>query len=285
MAQAATDGNEGFGTRTMVRSTISLIRRELAAYFWSPVAYVVIGVFLLALGLLFHFTLQLLTARGPIGIEYPMLGLFGNVGFWLIFWIIPPMLTMRLFAEERSTGTLEMLLTAPVRDGQVVLCKFIACWIFYLFLLAPTLLYLWVLLNVHAGNPNSRWPFGLSFGVDPWPAVTSYLGLVLAGAMFLSIGMWISSLVRSQIVAAMATLGLSLVFLLGGFLILGGFLSPPADSGEWSYRVLEFISVPLHFTRDFCRGLVDSRHLVLYVTVALACLFLSMKALESRQWK
>lgn len=269
----------------MVRSTISLIRRELAAYFWSPVAYVVIGVFLLALGLLFHFTLQLLTSRGPIGIEFPMQGLIGNVGFWLIFWIIPPMLTMRLFAEERSTGTLEMLLTAPVRDGQVVLCKFAACWLFYLFLLAPTLLYLWVLLDVHAGSPSSRWPFGMTFGVDPWPAVTSYLGLVLAGAMFLSIGLWISSLVRSQIVAAMATLGLSLVFLLGGFLILGGFLAPPADSGEWSYRLLEFISVPLHFTRDFCRGLVDSRHCVLYVSVAATCIFLSMKSLESRQWK
>src|SRR5262245_50679339 len=187
----------------MMRTTLSLIRREFTAYFLSPVGYVALVLFLAGMGVLFQFTFDLLTAPGAKGIEFPMQGLLGNVGFWLIFWIIPPMLTMRLFAEERSTGTLEMLLTAPVRDGQVVFCKFVACWLFYLFLLAPTLLYLWVLLDVHTGSPGSRWPFGISFGVDPWPAVTSYLGLVLAGGMFLSIGLWISSLVRSQIVAAM----------------------------------------------------------------------------------
>ena len=97
-----------------MRTTLSLIRREFTAYFWSPVAYVALGVFLLGLGLLFHFTTDLLTARGPRGIEFPMQGLLGNVGFWLIFWVAPPLLTMRLFAEERSAGTLEALLTAPV---------------------------------------------------------------------------------------------------------------------------------------------------------------------------
>ena len=109
-----------------MRSTLTLIRREFTAYFWSPVAYVVLGVFLLGMGLLFHLTVEKLTARGPQGTEFPMQEMLGNVGFWLIFWVIPPLLTMRLFAEERSTGTLEMLMTAPVRDWQVVLSKFIA---------------------------------------------------------------------------------------------------------------------------------------------------------------
>src|SRR5207253_855742 len=162
-----------------MRSTLSLIRREFTAYFWSPVAYVVLGVFLLALGLLFYFTLELLAARGPKGIEFPMQGLLGNVGFWLIFWIIPPLLTMRLFAEERSTGTLEMLMTAPVRDTQVVLSKFLACFLFYVLLWLPTLAYLWILLDVHTGDASSRWLFGITFGVDPWPAATSYIGLLL----------------------------------------------------------------------------------------------------------
>src|SRR3954469_546341 len=137
-----------------MRTTLSLIRREFTAFFWSPVAYVALGVFLLGLGLLFHFTTDLLTARGPRGIEFPMQGLLGNVGFWLIFWVIPPILTMRLLAEERSAGTLEMLLTAPVRDSQVVLCKFIACLAFYVVLWLPTLLYLPVLLNIEFTWPG-----------------------------------------------------------------------------------------------------------------------------------
>jgi ABC-2 type transport system permease protein len=264
---------------------LSLIRREFAAYFWSPVAYVVLGVFLLGLGVLFAFTLQLLTARGPQGIEFPMQGLIGNVGFWLIFWVIPPLLTMRLFAEERSTGTLEMLMTAPVRDTQVVLSKFIASLLFYVMLWLPTLLYLWVLLDMRRGDPTSAWPFGIAFGVDPWPAVTMYLGLFLAGAMFLAIGIWVSSLCRSQIVAAMVSLAINLVFILGGLLILGGFITPPSDTAELSYRVLNFVSVPLHFHHDFCRGLIDTRHVVLYLSVTVACLFLTVKSLESRRYR
>src|SRR5207248_1966284 len=185
-----------------MRSTLSLIRREFTAYFWSPVAYVVLAVFLAGIGVMFgYLLLPKLTARGPVGTEFPMQILLGNVGFWLIFWVIPPLLTMRLFAEERSTGTLEMLMTAPVRDTQVVVSKFLACFLFYVLLWIPTLVYLWVLLDVHTGDSSSRWPFGIAFGVDPWPAVTSYIGILLAGAMFLAIGLWVSSLVRSQMVA------------------------------------------------------------------------------------
>ena len=83
-----------------MRSTLSLIRREFTAYFWSPVAYVVFGTFLLGTGWLFHLTLDKLTARGPVGTEFPMQEMLGTIGFWLIFWVIPPLLTMRLFAEE-----------------------------------------------------------------------------------------------------------------------------------------------------------------------------------------
>src|SRR6476469_8062576 len=201
-----------------MRSTLSLIRREFTAYFWSPVAYVVFGTFLLGTGWLFHLTLDKLTARGPVGAEFPMQEMLGTVGFWLIFWVIPPLLTMRLFAEERSTGALEMLMTAPVRDTQVVISKFLACFLFYVLLWLPTVLYLWVLLDIHTGDPASKLPFGIAFGVDPWPAVTSYIGLLLAGAMFLAIGMWVSSLVRNQMVAAMLALAINLVFILGGLL-------------------------------------------------------------------
>jgi ABC-2 type transport system permease protein len=323
-----------------MRSTLSLIRREFTAYFWSPVAYVVLGVFLLALGFFFYLMLQKLTARGPVGTEFPMQDLLGNVGFWLIFWIIPPLLTMRLFAEERSTGTLEMLMTAPLRDGQVVLSKFLACYLFYALLFLPTLFYLPLLLNlhdVHFQKVYTPWSvtllaglgvlaigllwavirlgvaslllvviggiaaivggwghyvldapphvFEATAGIDPMPVVTSYLGLALAGAMFLALGLWVSSLVRNQLVAALVALALNLVFILGGLLVLGGFVPTPSDTATLYYRLLTFLSVPLHFSRDFTRGLVDSRYVVLYLSVAAAALFLTVRSLESRRWR
>jgi len=339
-----------------MRSTLSLIRREFTAYFWSPVAYVVFGTFLLGTGWLFHLTLDKLTARGPVGTEFPMQEMLGTVGFWLIFWVIPPLLTMRLFAEERSTGTLEMLMTAPLKDWQVVIAKFLACFLFYLLLLVPTLAYLPVLLDlqvtggwvVDAIRPWSQGSAGvppppltiwsitlmaglavlliglvvalarlgftavlllligavatgvgiyghyrlddtpkmltLTTGIDPMPVLTSYIGLILAGAMFLSIGMWVSSLVRSQMVAALISLALSSVFLLGGLLTLSGTLPPPSDTGVLWNRLLVYFSVPLHFTSNFARGLIDTRHVVLYASVTLACLFLTVRSLESRRW-
>ena len=127
--------------------------------------------------------------------------------------------------------------------------------------------------------------FEATLGIDPMPVVTSYLGLALAGAMFLALGLWVSSLVRNQLVAALVALALNLVFMLGGLLVLGGFVPPPTDTAQFGYRLLTFLSVPLHFSRDFARGLVDSRYVVLYVSVTLAGLFLTVRSLESRRWR
>lgn len=254
-----------------MRATLSLVRREFSAYFLSPIGYVVFAVFLAVTGNLFYLSLTLLTAPGPQGIEFPMQILVGSVSFWLVFLFIPPLLTMRLFAEERASGTLEMLLTAPLRDGQIVLSKFLACYGFYVLLWLPTLLYLPVLLD---------WDWWtLECGIDPWPVVTTYLGLALAGAMFLALGMLVSSLVRTQMVAALVTLFLGLIF------ILAGFWRPDMDTSGTSYQVLFFFTVPLHFERNFARGLVDTRQLILYASVALFCLFLTVRSLESRRWR
>jgi len=327
----------------------SLFRRELSAYFVSPVAYVVLVVFLIMTGILFYQTLDLLTAHGARGVEFPMQKMLGDQTFWLVFLFIPPLLTMRMFAEERSTGTLEMLMTAPVRDWQVVLCKYAACFVFYVILWVPTLVYLPILLDLHP--PQFHWvvtsfsvtllaglaaiivslilfiprvstgtrifslgllaaglaAFGigavghyrglhcdllrldipadteflmvLRSGIDPWPVLSSYLGLALAGAMFLAIGLLISSLVRSQMVAALVSLVLCLVF------IVGRFLWPDLDTSDWWGRVLSFFTVPRHFYRDFTRGVVDTRNLILYGSVALFCLFLTVRCLESRRWR
>jgi hypothetical protein len=109
--------------------------------------------------------------------------------------------------------------------------------------------------------------------------VSSYLGLALAGAMFLALGLFVSSLVRSQMVAALLALFLSL-----GFIVVG-LWRPEMDSGSLLYRVLFFFTVPLHFSHDFSRGIIDTRHLVLYASVALFCLFLTVRSLESRRWR
>jgi len=254
-----------------MRATLTLIRRELTAYFLSPIAYVVLVVFLLVTGGLFFGRATALTEHGPRGMEFPMQIILGHWIFWVIFLLIPPVLTMRLFAEERSSGTLEMLLTAPLKDWQVVAAKFIACFAFYLILWLPTLLYLPVLLDFN-------WKT-FHFEIDPRPALTSYIGLAFAGAMFLSIGMFVSSLVRSQIVAALVAILFNLTFMLGGF------LRPEMDTASWGYKLLYFFSVPLHFYLDFTRGLIDSRHLILYCSVALFSLFLTVRSLESRQWR
>src|SRR5579864_4233610 len=168
-----------------MRPMLTLIRREFTAYFLSPIAYVVLAVFLLVTGHLFYLTMTSLTESGPRGAEFPMQAFLGNEWFWLVFLFIPPLLTMRLFAEERGSGTLEMLLTAPLRDWQIVLSKYVACLAFYLVIWLPTLAYLPVLLDLDWATFET--------GVDPWPVVSSYLGIALAGAMFLALGLFVSS--------------------------------------------------------------------------------------------
>jgi ABC-type transport system involved in multi-copper enzyme maturation permease subunit len=315
----------------------SLIRRELTGYFVSPIAYVVFVVFLAVTGYLFAETLNLLTTTGPEGTEWPMQNMYANWLFWLVFLFIPPLLTMRLFAEERSTGTLEVLMTAPLRDWQVVVGKYLACLGFYVLLWLPTLAYLPALMGANRplldltawSRPSMMltggvggvvlgllllWPsLGPSWRVlslvlilggltaagvggwihytedkkrlleipvtlDPYPVLTTYLGMFLAGAMFLAMGLFISSLVRDQLVSALVAMSLSLLF------IGARFLRPEQDGGT-VYQVVYFFTVPLHFDRVFTRGMIDTRPLVLYGSVALFCLFLTVRSLESRRWR
>jgi ABC-type transport system involved in multi-copper enzyme maturation permease subunit len=314
----------------------SLIRREFSAYFVSPIAYVVLVVFLAVTGHLFAMTLGLLTASGPMGTESPMQTMFADERFWLVFLFIPPLLTMRLFAEERNSGTLEMLMTAPLRDWQVVLCKYLACLAFYVILWLPTLIYLPALLGAQAPVFHNEWNLasitfvaglvgvllgllllvpqlgtggrlfslalialgGAAAGVggwqhyhtpgphlfevpvllDPYPVLWTYAGMFLAGAMFLAIGLFISSLVRNQMVAAILALAIGLLFIGAGFW-------RPEQTGTDLYHRLYFFSVPLHFDRAFTRGLMDTRPLILYGSMAIVCLFLTVRSLESRRWQ
>ena len=319
-----------------MRATLSLFRREFSAYFLSPIAYVVLAVFLAVTGHLFYLTLDLLTTDGPEGVRFPMQRMFGDAYFWLVFLFIPPLLTMRLFAEERSSGTLEMLMTAPLRDWQIVLGKYLACLAFYVVLWLPTLAYLPALLGASAPTFHAAWTTwsvlllaGLGVAalgalllvprlgtgwrlvslvmilagaaaaavggvqhyrqdpvhlvevpvlLDPYPVLSTYLGMFLAGAMFLALGLLVSSLVRDQMVSALVALTLGLVF------IVAGFWRPEQDGGAL-YRAIYFFSVPLHFDRAFTRGVVDTRPVVLYASTTLFCLFLTVRSLEARRWQ
>jgi ABC-2 type transport system permease protein len=313
----------------------SLARREFIAYFISPIAYVVFVVFLVVNGFLFYQAFWLLTTTGPRGTESPFQTMFGDERFWLVYLFIPPLLTMRLLAGERASGTLENLLTAPLRDWQVVLSKYLACLAFYVVLWLPTLLYLPALLGAQWPRFEPAWTLwsitllggiGLTLiglltllprlgttgrilglvllfvgivatavggwmhynrdpvhlmeipvRLDPAPVLTTYLGMFLAGAMFLALGLFVSSLVKDQMVAALIALALSLLF------IVAGFWHPDPDS--LFYPVIYFFSVPLHFDRGFTRGVIDTRPVVLYLSMALFCLFLTVRSVESRRWQ
>ncbi len=113
--------------------------------------------------------------------------------------------------------------------------------------------------------------------LDPYPVLSTYLGMFLAGAMFLALGLFVSSMVRDQLVAALISLALGAVFIAAGFW-------PPEQNGELAYQLVYFFSVPLHFDRAFTRGVIDTRPLVLYASTTLFCLFLTVRSLERRRW-
>ena len=248
-----------------MRTFNTLFRRELSAYFFSPVAYVVMAVFLAMTGHLFYLAIDQLTASGPKRAEFPMQIILGDPKFWLVFLFIPPLLTMRLFAEESSAGTIELLMTAPVREWQVVLSKFAGCFVFYLILWVPTLIYLPVLCSYAHIDMNPVW--------------CSYVGVVLAGAMFLALGMFVSSLVTSQMAAALLSMFLGLIF------IIVGIWRPVMDPASGLSKVLFYFTVPFHFEKHFTRGLLDTRHVVLYLSGAVLFVYLSIRSLEGRKWR
>jgi gliding motility-associated transport system permease protein len=251
---------------------IPVFKKEMRLYFGSPVAYAFLALFLLIAGWMFsqiflifsemsmRSFMQPMAAQNLNPTENVMRPVFSNMSVVLLFFI--PMLTMRLFAEEKKSGTIELLLTYPVRDGEVLMGKFLAAGAVYLILLALTLVY-----------PGLMW----AFGRVEWGAVlTGYLGLLLLGAAFLAVGVFISSLTENQIVAGSATFGV----LLGFWLIGWG-----ADAAGGKLRsLLQYLSIIEHMD-GFGKGVIDTKDVVYYVTVAAFALFLTLRALDAKRWK
>ena len=251
---------------------LPLFKKEMRLYFGSPVAYVVFTFFLLISGWFFSQIFLFYSDISMRSFMQPQFGqnlsitdnvmrpLFTNMSVVLLFFI--PMLAMRLFAEEKRAGTMELLLTYPVRDGEVLAGKFLAAAALYLLLLALTFLY----PGLVAYFTRVEWG----------PILTGYLGLLLVGSTFLAVGLLISSLTENQIVAGFGTFGVLLAFWVIGW---------GAEFAGGNLRtVLQYLSVTEHMD-GFSRGLVDTKDLVYYGSAIALALFLALRSLESKRWR
>lgn len=234
-----------------MRNVWAVGQRELRSYFLSPLAYVVIALFLALSGYLF----ALILANGR---EASLRGLVQNVSVLYLF--IVPAISMRLLAEEQRTGTVELLLTNPVQEWEIVAGKFLAAILLVLVMLALTLLF--PLFLFIFGNP------------DRGPIITGYLGIFLQAAAFLAVGLWASSLTQNQIVAAIVSFALLLILWLSDN--LGQFL------GGTMGQIVSYTSVINHF-QSFPQGVIESKDVIYYLTLVVAGIVLSTLSLQARR--
>ena len=241
-------------------TTLTIAKRELRSSFDSPVAYVVICLSLVALGFVFFFLGDFWQA-GRASFQTLFLWIPRGMSF-----VVIPVLTMRLLAEEKRSGTLEMLITLPVRDHSVILGKFLGAWGLVLVLLATTLLYPFLMFE---------WPWHLG-SLDWGPVLAGYLGLVVYSAAAVSIGLLVSSLTESQIIALFVTFIVLFALHFVGFAV-------DAIGNKTVQNVASFVSFDARLA-PFARGLVNTRDLVFFITVTIGCLMASFRALERRKW-
>jgi ABC-2 type transport system permease protein len=239
-----------------MRNVPTMAQRELGAYFLSPIAYAVIAMFLFSSGLAFG--LGTFTPGG----EASLRSLFD---FWIILILVfvLPMLTMRLVSDELRVGTIETLMTAPITEIEVVLGKFCGAFVFYLILLAALLLYP-LLLQMYGS-------------VDSKLLLCNYLGLLLVGALYISVGLFFSSCTKHQVIAVL------LSFALLALMTFASHALAQLVEG-WPRVLLQQLSIRSHFY-DFVRGMLDLNHVVFFLTTTAFFLFVTVKRLEMRRWQ
>jgi len=236
----------------------TIMMRELGAYFYSPVAYVVLTIFLVLTGFFFSFE------NFEPGGESSLRVLFGN-SMPLILLAVLPLLAMRLISEEYRMGTIETLMTAPVRDGDVVLGKFFGVCVFYGVMLAGTLVYA-IIIAIYGR-------------LDVLLLICNYVGLILVGALYLSVGLFLSATTGNQLIAGLTSLAVLLIFTL-----LADYLASQVESWTWLRLTLQQLSILSHY-RDLVRGRLDLGHVVFFLSTTGFFLFLATKVLESRRWR
>ena len=251
---------------------LAIAHKELRSYFASPIGYIVLGLFSLLYGY-FYYTFLLYFVRqgtqlGQFGANGQTLNinqdmiryLMQNVTLLVLF--LMPMITMRTYAEEKRSGTIELLLTSPLTDFQIIMGKFLGA----LALWAVALLISMVHIGLLFIYSNPEWK----------PILVGYLGLLLFGGCFISIGLFISSLTRNQIVAGTSTFGVLLLFWIINW--IGPYTEPPTQ------QIVDYLSVISHFD-DFAKGVIDTTHLVYYISFIAFGLFLTAKSVDSERWR
>jgi ABC-2 type transport system permease protein len=254
-----------------MRNVLAIAQREIKAYFGSPIAYVVIGFFALVFGYFFYALLvyfdrqsmQMAGMGGPQSVninEQLIRPVFLNSSVIILF--VLPLITMRTYSEEKRSGTIELLLTAPLTDLQIIMGKFLGAMALYGAMLAVTLVHIGLLF---------------AFGQPEWrPVVTAYLGMLLMGGCFISLGLLISSLTKNQIVAGMITFAV--------FLMLWVINWIASFTGPTTQAVLNYMSITGHLD-DFTNGVLDTRHLVYYVSFITFGLFLTARSGDTERWR
>jgi gliding motility-associated transport system permease protein len=250
-----------------MRKFYTLLSREVRSYFYSPIAYVVLVFFLLVSGVDFYFQISYMNQR-PMTYSVQE-AFFNSIFFWFAFVLIFPLITMRLFAEEFKLGTIEPLMTAPVHDWQVVLAKFFGALVFYIVLWIPTLLYFAIFQAItHQPAANSA---GAYWG--------SYLMLLLLGMFYIAIGCLASVLTKNQIVAAIISFCvITLLFFVGLIQFILLYVSSAMRDLLGYFSALEHMGT-------FSRGIIDTRPIILYVSMTILVLALTYQAFQSRKWR
>ncbi len=251
---------------------LAIAQKELRSYFSSPIAYIVIGLWALLYGYFFaailHFFVQQSLqmsqfGQGPqsMNVNQQMIRpLLQNVLILILF--LMPMVTMRAYSEEKRSGTIELLLTSPITDWQIILGKFFGAMALYAVMLAVTLIHLGLLFVY--GHPEWK------------PILTAYIGLLLMGGCFISVGLFISSLTKNQIVAAMVTFAV--------FLLLWVITWIGSAAGPQAEKIAQYLSIVDHYD-DFGKGVIDTTHLIYYVSFITFGLFLTAKSVDSERWR
>jgi ABC-2 type transport system permease protein len=247
-----------------VSAALTIAKREIVTYFVSPVAYVVTTVWLVWCGLQFYLLAGVFASAPNLSASANPLSAFfgGSVLFFIPLLVFAPVLTMRLIAEERHTGTLESLLTAPITTADVVLGKYLAALVYWLGLWVPTLMYVWITSQ---------------FGhIDLGAVAASYLGVLGIGLYYMAIGLAMSALAKNQIVAALLTF-----MLLSGLFAVG--LLSFVDTFAPYRDVIDYMSLWGHM-QSFSKGIVDTRYLVFDLSVSGLFVYLAWRALDGRRW-
>jgi ABC-2 type transport system permease protein len=256
-----------------MRNILAIAHKELKSYFSGPIAYIAIGLWALLYGYFFVAILQFFVRQSmqmsQMGMQGPqsmnvnqqlIRPLLQNVTIMILF--VMPMVTMRTYSEEKRSGTIELLLTSPLTDFQIIMGKFLGAMALYAVMLMVTTIHIGLLFIY--GRPEWK------------PIVTAYLGLFLLGGCFISLGLFISSLTKNQIVAGMVTFA---VFLLLWIITwIGSFSGPTVD------QLTQYLSIIDHLD-DFSKGVVDTKHLIYYLSFITFGLFLTAKSVDSERWR